>query len=37
MRVIGLNQYAVLEKTEVTKAEDVCLSLLGLGDFKIPA
>jgi hypothetical protein len=31
--VVVLDQYATLEKMEITKAEDVCSSLLGLGDF----
>jgi hypothetical protein len=33
MRINVLDQYAVLEKTEIMKAEDVCLSLLGPDDF----
>ncbi len=33
VRIVVLDQYAVLEKMEITKAEDVYSSLLGLGDF----
>jgi hypothetical protein len=33
MWVIVLDQFPIYEKTEVTKVEDVSLSLLGLGDF----
>jgi hypothetical protein len=33
VQVVVLNQYAVPEKMEIIKAEDVCSSLLGLSDF----